>query len=344
MNNILLICPDAPEKLIALTPALSILKRNFPRAQISVISPQPWFFKNNSAVFSSMPLPRSHKLYRLLKEEKYDLLILTKPSFKYALAAFLAGVKKRIMPHNFYTSFLADAPVRTEAGQSAEKFFISLLKPLFVYLFPAERKIFVSKREEEQASEILKRAGLEAKDKFICLFPGAKRAHLNCGKEFYAKLNDKIALKHKNLKILLTAAGKEDIHTANEIFWRCIKKPAIIREVPDLDVLSAVIAYSQGVIGGCSLPAHIAAALGKKSIVFAPLKAEIFLDIPPASAIIKPKPQPCEGDCLKTCRACCLKSITLAQTYEVFDKIFTQKNSPKKGIFNEERTFSLFNN
>lgn len=344
MNNILLICHDAPEKLIALTPALSILKRNFPRAQISVISPKPWFFKNNSAVFSSMPLPRTHKLYRLLKEEKYDLIILTNPYLKYALAAFLAGVKKRIMPQNFYTSFLADVPVRTEPGKKAEDLFISLLKPLFVYLFPAERKIFIGKREEELSAEILKQAGLEAKDKFICLFPGAKRAHLNCDKEFYAKLNDKIALKHKNLKILLIPTDKEDTHTANEIFWRCIKKPVIIREILDCDVLSAVIARSQGVIGGCALPAHIAAALGKKSIVFAPLKAEDFLDIPPASAIIKPKSQPCEGSCLKICRACCVKNITLTQTVEVFDRIFTQKNNPKKEIFNEEKTFSLFNN
>lgn len=340
----MLICSDTPEKLIALTPALSILKRNFPRARISVMSPSPWFFKNNSSVYNSMPLPSSHKLYSLIKEEQFDLLIITKPSLKYSLAAFLAGVKKFITPHNFYTSILADTPVKTEPGIKTEGLFINLLKPLFVYLFPAERKIFIDKREDEQAVKILKEAGLAEKDKFICLFPGAKTPHLNCDKDFYAKLNDKIALRRKNLKILLLMADKKDSHTVNEIFWRCIKKPAIIREVLGYDSLSAVIARSQGIIGGCALPAHIAAALGKKSIIFAPFKAEDFLDIPPASAIIKPKPQPCEGNCLKTCRAYCLKNITLTQTVEVFDKIFTQKSTPKKGIFNEERTFSLFNN
>lgn len=291
-----------------------------------------------------MPLQTAPKLYALLKEEKFDLLILTRPSLKYALTAFAAGVKKRIMPYNFYTSVLADTPVKTEPGQKAQERFIALLKPLFIYSFPAERKIFINKQEDAQAVQILKEAGLEEKAKFVCLFPGAKRAHLNCGKEFYAKLNDKIALKHKNLKLLLIAAEKEDSHTVNEIFWRSIKKPAIIRQAPGEALLSAVIARSQGVIGGCGLPAHLAAALGKKSIVFAPLKAEEFFDIPPCTALIKPKTQKCEGSCLKNCRAFCLKNVTLTQSLEVFDKIFTQKNSPKKGIFNEERTFSLFNN
>lgn len=345
MNNILLICPDTPERTLALTPALSILKRNFPRAQISVISAYPWLFKNNSAVFKTMPIMGISKLYPLLKEEKYDLLILTKPIFKYAFAAFMAGIKRRIMPYSPFTALFAGTSVKIDGKSKAQDINIALLKPLFIYFFPAKSQLFIDKAEDNAALDLLKEAGISPKEKFVCMFPGASAPHLNCGKEFYAKLNDKTALKHKELKVLLVAADKQSSHTVNEIFWLCIKKPAVIRTAPDIAVLSAIIARSEGIIGGCGLPAHLAAALGKKAIVFAPLKAEEFLDMPaPVSALIKPKEQQCESSCLGDCRAFCLKEISLTQTCEVFDTIFAQKSKKNKGIFNEERTVGLFNN
>lgn len=345
MNNILLICRDTPERTLALTPALSILKRNFPRAQISVISNYLWLFKNNSAVFRSFPIMGPGKLYALLKEEKYDLLILTKPILKYALAAFAAGIKRRIMPYSPFTALFAGTSVKVDGKSKAQDINITLLKPLFIYFFPAKSQLFIDKDEDAAALDLLKEAGIAIKDKFVCMFPGASSPHLNCGKEFYAKLNDKTALKHKDLKILFLASDKQSSHTVNEIFWLSIKKPAVIRTTPDISVLSAIIARSEGIIGGCALPAHLAAALGKKAIVFAPLKAEDFLDIPsPVSALIKPKAQKCEGNCLGNCRAFCLKEVSLTQTCEVFDTIFAQKSKNNKGIFNEERTVGLFNN
>ena len=345
MNNILLICTDTPERTLALTPALSILKRNFPRAQISVISDYPGLFKNNSAVFRALPVMGIGKLYALLKEEKYDLLILTKPIFKYAFAAFAAGIKRRIMPYSALTALFAGTSVKVDGKTKPQDINIALLKPLFIYLFPAKSQLFVDKTEDAAALDLLKEVGISAKDKFVCIFPGAKAPHLNCGKEFYAKLNDKTAIKHQELKILFIATDKQSSHTVNEIFWLTIKKPAVIRTAPDISILSAVIARSEGIIGNCGLPAHLAAALGKKAIVFAPLKAEDFLEMPsPVSALIKPKAQQCEGSCLGDCRAFCLKEISLTQTCEVFDTIFAQKSKKNKGIFNEERTVGLFNN
>lgn len=285
------------------------------------------------------------KLYALLKEEKYDLLILTKPILKYALAAFAAGIKRRIMPYSAFTALFAGTSVKVDGKSKAQDINITLLKPLFIYFFPAKSQLFIDKDEDAAALDLLKEAGIAIKDKFVCMFPGASSPHLNCGKEFYAKLNDKTALKHKDLKILFLASDKQSSHTVNEIFWLSIKKPAVIRTAPDISVLSAIIARSEGIIGGCALPAHLAAALGKKAIVFAPLKAEDFLDIPsPVSALIKPKAQKCEGNCLGNCRAFCLKEVSLTQTCEVFDTIFAQKSKNNKGIFNEERTVGLFNN
>lgn len=285
------------------------------------------------------------KLYALLKEEKYDLLILTKPILKYALAAFAAGIKRRIMPYSAFTALFAGTSVKVDRKSKAQDINITLLKPLFIYFFPAKSQLFIDKDEDAAALDLLKEAGIAIKDKFVCMFPGASSPHLNCGKEFYAKLNDKTALKHKDLKILFLASDKQSSHTVNEIFWLSIKKPAVIRTAPDISVLSAIIARSEGIIGGCALPAHLAAALGKKAIVFAPLKAEDFLDIPsPVSALIKPKAQKCEGNCLGNCRAFCLKEVSLTQTCEVFDTIFAQKSKNNKGIFNEERTVGLFNN
>lgn len=345
MNNILLICPDTPENIISLTPSLSILKRNFPLAKISVCSPCPWFFKNNPSVNAALPLMGFRALYHLLKEEKYDLFILTKPNFKYALAAFLARIPKRIAPHNFYTSILSNTPVKIEEKAKAQEINLNLLKPLFIFSFPAKTQLFTSKQEDSAAGQSLELCGITEKDKFVCVFPGAKKPHLNASKDFYGKLIDKVHLNRKDLKILLIAAQKEEFHTVNEIFWRCIKKPAVIRQAPSPEDLTALIKRSEGICGAAALPAHIAAALGKKSIIFAPFKAEDSLCMPPASsAIIRPKKTHCAGLCAKECPTNCLKELSATQAFEVFDKIFTRKKQAKTGIFNDERTLSLFDN
>ena len=341
MNNIILICNDTPENTLALTPSISILKRNFPRVKISVVSKYPWIFKDNPCVNKALELNGATKLYALLTQDEYDLAILNTPSLKYALALYLAKIPKRFMGESFYSRFFATTAVETK-NLSAQQANLAFLNPLFIFLYPAKQELFISKEDDAKAATLLEEAGLNKKDKIICLFAGCKKPYLNADKEFYAKLIDRLSARREDIKILLMAENKKDLHTINEIFWLTIKKPAIIREVLPPQLIGALTARAKGVIGGCSLGTYIAGALNKKSIVFAPLKAEDFLTLPQGCTVLKPRNRGCQADCIKTCKDSCLKEISLARTLDCFDKTFPP--AKKQGIFNEEGSFTLFNN
>ena len=341
MNNILLICRDTPQNTLALTPAITILKRNFPKVKISVVSLYPWIFRNNPSVFKALQLGGAYSLFSVLREDSYDLAILTKPAFAYAAALYAARIPKRLMPTTFYGKFLATQQIKTQ-GLPIKKAYLEMLKPLFVFMFPAKERLYTSKQDDACATDILQQAGINKTDKFICIFPAAQKTHLNATKDFYAKLIDKLSDKRPEIKLLLTAENKKDLHTLNEIFWLSIKKPSIIRQALSPELLNAIIARSKGTISGCTLPSYLSAALGKKAIVFTPLKAEQFFSLPESSVPIKPKNNSCCGNCLKDCQSLCLKDISLEHTLKVFDTIFAP--AKKRGIFNEEGTFGFFDN
>lgn len=341
MNNILLICRDTPQNTLALTSAVTILKRNFPKAKISVASLYPWIFRNNPAVFKALQLGGAGSLFSVLRQDSYDLAILTKPSLPYAAVLYASKIPKRFMPDAFYSNFLATNKIQIQ-GLPIKQAYLELLKPLFVFMFPAKEQLYISKRDDADAINILSEAGINQTDKFVCLFPAAVQQQLNADKDFYAKLIDKISAKHPDIKLLLAAENQKDLHTVNEIFWLTIKKPAIIRKILSPELLSAIISRSKGVISGCTLPAYIASALGKKTIVFVPLNAEKFFPLPYNSTVIKPKNNNCGGNCLEACPAFCLKDISLEHTLKVFDTIFAP--AKKRGIFNDEGTFGFFNN
>ena len=341
MKNILLICRDTPQNTLALTPAITILKRNFPKAKISVVSLYPWIFSNNPAVFKAFQLGTAAGLFSVLKEDYYDLAILTKPSLSYAATLYAAAVPKRFMPDAFYAKFLATEQIKTQ-GLPAKQAYLELLKPLFIFMFPAKEHLYISKQDDARAADILQQANIDQRDKFICFFPAAPIPQLNTSKDFYAKLIDKLSNKKPDIKLLLMAENKKDLQTVNEIFWLTIKKPSIIRQCLAPELLNAVIARAKGVISGCSLPAYISVALDKKTIVFAPPKAEKFFPLPEGCTAIKPKDIACTGNCLEDCQGLCLKEISLEHTLKVFDTIFTP--AKKRGIFNEEGTFGFFDN
>lgn len=340
MNNIILICNDTPENTLAITPSVSILKRNFPRVKISVASKYPWIFKDNPCVYKSLELNGAAKLYALLRQDDYDLAILTTPSFKYAAAVYLAKIPKRFMGESFYSRFLATTAVDIK-NLPAQKASLAFLNPLFIFLYPAGQELFISKEDDAKAAAVLEESGLNKKDKIICLFTGGKEPNLNADKEFYAKLIDRLSARREDIKFLLIAENKKDLHTINEIFWLTIKKPAIIREALPPQLIAAVTARAKGVIGGCSLGTYMAGALNKKSIVLSPLKAEEFFTLPQGCTVLKPRERACQANCIKNCKAGCIKEISLARALECFDKTFPP--AKKQGIFNDEGTFSLFN-
>lgn len=344
MNNILLICFGKISEVLSVTPAISVLKRNFPFAKITVLTNKEDILKNNSAVKEIIKPQSFTANLKNIKAQKYDMAIIFKPSFKYSLITALAGISKRISITNFYNKFLMTNPVPPASDIYKQN--TDLLSPLFIYSFPAKPILYVSKKENEWAKKYLSDIGILPSDKFVCINPASPKQHLNWPKEKYAALIDNIGMKYPTVKILLTATTKKEMSASNEIYWRSIRKPFILRETLPLNNFISILSRASIVISNYSAPSHISAALGKPTISFYPaLEGNSLLKPYPGTAYIMEPSRPKCKECKDNfCVQYCLSDISLSQTEAVFDKIITDILKERKGVFNESGTFSFFDN
>jgi len=348
VKNILLISTGTVAEVLAATPQLCVLKRNFPEADITVLTDKADILKNNPCVKETFPPSAFLPLVKKIKAGDFDLAILCNKSLKYALALFLAKVKKRIAAQNVLTDSLMTDPVKIDLPHGSHKVNINLelLKPLFVFSFPATPVLYVSKKENEWAKKYLSDAGILPSDKVVCINPGSPKTHLNWPKQNYATLIDNIAVKYPTVKVVLICNGRSEVSTANEIYWRSIRKPYILREPLPLINFISIINRADIVISNYSAPSHIAAALGKKTITFYPAleSSELIKPYPGTACILEPARAKCKKCRGKECLEYCMRGISVAQTEEVFDKMIEEILKQKKRTVDESGTFGFFDN
>ncbi len=337
MTNVLLIATGNFAQVLCATPSLSILKKNLPQAQVTVLTNKPDIFKNNPNVEQTLRPQTFLLTLKKIRRENFDLAVMFTPSFSMALMLFLCRIKKRLAPQNFYTPlFMTDTP-KLPPPQSAHKakLWTQILAPLFIFSFPAGQVLHVSKKEDEWASKYLYDIGILPKDAFICIHPASPNKFLNWPKQKYAQLIDKIQIKYPTLKILLICSDKKGFSVANEIYWRSIKKPFIIREEIGLSNFIAVLNRAQIIISNYSAPAHIASALGKPAIAFYPAleSDKIIKPFDQCVRVLEPETEKCKKCKGNLCHNPCLDNISLQQTQNTFDTIVEDILNPRKNVF-----------
>ena len=276
-KKFLLIRTDKIGDVISITPAASILRKNFPKAHISaLVSPYTKdILQNNTDIDEVITDDKPLKLLApLIKAKRFDTAIVFFVDKKSALIPFLAGIKLRIGPASKIWSVLFNKMIfqhRSKKVKQQIDFNVDLLAPLFVYKFPATPKVILTKEEKSEAKKYLKDTfELKTKDALICIHPGSKGSALDWPEKHYAKLIDLILKKHNNVKILLTGAQNEQ-RLLNRIYFRCsAKKPLVLSDTKTLREFCAIIDQADITISNSTGPLHIAAALGKPTVSFYP--------------------------------------------------------------------------
>lgn len=196
------------------TPVLENLRALYPNAWITALCQGAVgdILKENPYVNSVFSFKKeknwffSSALTRKLKEEKYDLGILTTNSFSSALAFWKGGVKKRLGYALNGRSFLLTDPVavpKNSESQHLVKTYQMLLKPLGSTIFDKEPKIFVSEDEKRACEQKLLAFGITPSDKVLGINPGAAYGSAKCWlPERFKELNDRLVKERKDLKIL----------------------------------------------------------------------------------------------------------------------------------------------
>jgi heptosyltransferase-2 len=264
------------------------------------------------------------------RESKFDVAVIFPNSFESALIAKLGGVKQSFGYATEKRSFLLtnSFPVPIWKNESHEAlFYLNLVSEIektlhgksFVPSEVSSIKIPVSQAKRNRAIKIFENYGVDLSKKKVVLGTGstnslAKRWHA----EGYSELNDMLQSELEVNVILL--GSKDEINVTEEVYSRSKHKPINLAGKTSLAEAVGILAEADLLISNDMGLAHIAPAVGTKTIViFGPTNEKTTRPI--GSEIIRKKVE-CAPCMLRKCPIDhrCMKSISAK---EVFDKAKT---------------------
>ncbi len=214
-------------------------------------------------------------LVKQIKEKKFDVGILLRPTLRLALLLFLGGIKYRIgTGYRFYQIFFnRKVYVHRKINLRHEtEYNLNLLRPLGIGPPKISPKMFLSSEEEKFARQILDEFKITPEDTVVVIHPGSGNSSLNLPAKRFAQVADRLVEK-VNAKIVFTGMDREKglvdfiknnmEHTAFNLTGRT-----------NLRELAAVLKNCDVVISNSTGPMHLAVALGTHTVaIFCPIFA-----------------------------------------------------------------------
>jgi len=267
-------------------PALRELRRVFPDAQLTLHT-RAWaqgIFEDANFIDEILTFETSKSKFRdvftqakILREKKFDLAVLFPNSFESALTVKLANIKTRIGYGKDARGFLLTdvLPIPEWKNQKHEVFYylnlIAEVEKKFigtetVLLDEPQFELAVRDERKTQARKILAKNGVDLSKKIIALGVGSTNSRAKRWQaESYAKLNDKLQFELEANVILVGASGELDV--SDEVFRMSEKKPIILTGKTNLAEAVAILGEIDLLVSNDMGLAHIASAVGTKTLV-----------------------------------------------------------------------------
>ena len=263
------------------------------------------------------------------RAQKFDLAILLNNAFESAFLAFAGRAKNRIGYNTerrgfLLTDALAVPDWKTERHEVF--YYLNIIAELEQKLTGKteirERapniSLTVSAKRKQAALELLKANGADLANKTVALCPGstnsrAKRWHAAS----YAKLADLI-IENTNANVVLIGASDET-EVSNQILSLTESKPILLTGKTGLAESAAVLSVADWLVTNDTGPAHVAPAVGTKTIVIfgptVPATTRPFSDL----AQIVRKPPACAPCMLRDCPIDhrCMTAVTPEEVFRL---------------------------
>lgn len=278
MKKILIARTDRIGDLILTTPLINEIKKNVKDSFVAVLVSDyaKEILYNNPDVDLILTI-EDKKIFEKIKKENFNTALIVYPRFKVASVIFFAGVKERIgTAYRWYSPLFFNKLIKIHRKNSdLHEADLNLLLAKDLMGEKKAEKVFYFPTEAERirADEYIVKIGF--KEKFIMVFIGGRGSADNLSPEKYAELSEEI-YKKTGKKILISYGIFEE-----EKIKRFKNKISIM---PDIHItenplpirdIAALIEQCEVFISGSTGPMHIAAALGKKTLSFFPLKGAI---------------------------------------------------------------------
>ena len=317
-------------------PALRELRRLFPDAHITLATrPGAKGLFIDADFLDELQIHDRHGLRSFFQQVRdwrkgqYDLAILLTNSFASALVAALAGIPLR-------TGYAADGrarllthPIELPEWRSTKHEIFYYLKIIagLEWLFKQQQTFLdvepdasleVSEARQDEARYLLKRQGVVADRPVIALCPGSINSRAKrWPAENYAVLADR-CVDTLNAQVLLVGS-KEELEVSRQVADRMHNKPIVLTGQTDIAEAVAVLSVADLLITNDTGPAHIAAALGRPTLViFGPTNPLTTRPFSPLAEIIRHPPD-CAPCMLRDCPIDhrCMTAITPDEVFSL---------------------------
>jgi heptosyltransferase-2 len=299
-------------------PALRELRRLFPEAHITLAT-RSWAkglfndadFVDELQIHDGRGLRSFFRQVRAWRKGRFDLAVLLTNSFESALVAALARIPMRIGYTADRRAGLLTHPIDLPEWRSTKHEIFYYLKIIagLEWIFTRQQTFLdvqpdasleVSEVRKDEARYLLKRQGVAEDRPLIALCPGSINSRAKrWPAESFAVLADR-CVDTLQAQILLVGS-KEELEVSRQVADRMHNKPIVLTGQTHIAEVVAVLSITDLLITNDTGPAHIAAALGRPTLViFGPTNPLTTRPFSPFAEIIRHPPD-CAPCMLRDC-------------------------------------------
>ncbi|MCJ7458301.1 MAG: glycosyltransferase family 9 protein [candidate division Zixibacteria bacterium] len=280
-EKFLIVRTDRIGDLILSTPVAEVLKRNYPKSRVvMLVSPytkdllqnNPWVdevITDDNTGFKGLL-----KSIKILREGKFDVVVLLRPTLRLAFLLFFSGIKVRIGTGYRAYQFLFNYKIyqhRKTIKKHELEYNLDMLAPLGVSFEKILPKIYLSPEEENYSRQIYDDLNIKRDDIKIVIHPGSGGSSLNYPLEKFAILADKL-IEELSAKIILTGNKKELMQSEKMKSWMK-HQPFDLTGKTELRQICSLLKGADLLISNSTGPMHIATAVGTPVVaLFSPLQ------------------------------------------------------------------------
>ena len=314
-------------------PALRQLRRIFPDAELTLHT-RSWaneIFQDTDFVDEILSIEPDETVFeqaKKLRERKFDLAVLFTNSFQTALAAKLGKVNRRFGYANEGRAILLTDAVKIpewKANRHESFYYLNLVAEIESKFYmrqtvlesKSQLDLQVSEERRAGARRILEENGIDLSKRIIALGVGSTNSRAKRWRtESFAELNDRLQ-NELNADVVLIGA-KDELNVSQEVFEKSKKKPKILTGKTSLSEAVAVLSEIDLLISNDMGLAHVAPAVGTKTLViFGPTNPQTTQ--PLGSEIIRRETVECSPCMLRDCPID-HRCMTRISADEVFEK------------------------
>ena len=315
------------------TPSVRALKKSFPDAEVHFLTEKPSdeICLNSPYVDKiiihdpKMPFFHKVKFIKMLRENRYDVVIDFFSNPTSGLYTFLSGSKKKIGFKKGIRKFYYTESVSDSKGPYSAASKTSLLEPLGVYTEDYSLDFFVSDSDREYAKKNLEKMGYNTEDFIVTISPVSRQPYKVWSGENFAVVCDYL-IKHYGAKILFIYGPGEINFVKNVTKHMKEAPPEIPQDIPSISQTKAIFELAKLHVGNDNGPMHFAISAKIPTVaIFGQPMAENWTPVSDINYAVEYDPG-CKTNCTyPKCALECLSKIDPKRVIEKIDEIVSKK-------------------